>query len=367
MIPVYKPYLPKQSLEYAHDAINSTWISSHGKYLSLVKDKLKEITESKFIVLTNNGTSATHLLAIILKHKYPEIKNLIVPSNVYVAAWNMFLSNPRYNLIPIDSDINTWNYSEKELEKSYQQYFENTACLIVPNIGNIVDVPKLQDKFPNWVFIEDNCEGFLGRYSDKKRSGTASSASSVSFFGNKTITSGEGGVFCTNDEELFEYANSAHAHFITKEKFIFSDLGYNYRMTNIQAAILYGQLEILDDILHKKIKLFDTYKEELANINKIDFQKTEEGTSHSHWMFGIRIKDSSKEKVDKLKLHLYQNDIDTRPMFPPIGLHGHLRKFDGMFPTSEELYNTGLILPSYPELSKSEIQYIAKTLKKFLQ
>ena len=91
MIPIYKPFLNKKNLKYAHDAIDSTWVSSQGKYLDYVKDELKSLLGSHKIILTNNGTTATHLLAISLKYKYPNINKIIVPNNVYVAAWNSFL------------------------------------------------------------------------------------------------------------------------------------------------------------------------------------------------------------------------------------------------------------------------------------
>lgn len=364
MIPVYKPYLPKESVKYAHDAIESTWISSHGKYLSEIKDEIKKITNSKYVILTNNGTSATHLLAIALKFKYPNIKNLIVPSNVYVAAWNMFLLNPKYNLIPVDSDINSWNIDESKLNDLYREYQENTAFLGVHNISSVINIPSLKKKYPKWVFVEDNCEGFMGKYPNGQRSGTESIAFSVSFFGNKTITSGEGGMFCTNDKEIFEYINRAKSHFMTKEKFIFDGLGYNYRMTNIQAAILYGQLEILNIILEKKKDIFEIYQNELSSEKRISFQISE---NLSYWMFGIRINNSSKEEVDSLKLFLYQNDIDTRPMFPTINMHGHLREYKGPFPNSDLLYETALILPSYPGLSKGELLYICNTIKEFFK
>ena len=124
---------------------------------------------------------------------------------------------------------------------------DNTAILVVHNIGNIINVPKLKLEFPNTVILEDNCEGFLGKY-DNKYTGTESFASSISFFGNKTITSGEGGAFITNDDDVFEYINKIKSQGQSNEKFIHDVLGYNYRMTNIQAAILYGQLDSLSEI-----------------------------------------------------------------------------------------------------------------------
>lgn len=239
MIPIYKPYFTEQNLKYAHDAINSGWVSSQGEYLDLAKNKLKDLLETKRVILTSNGTTATHLLALALKYKYPHIKKIIVPNNVYVAAWNSFLFDKEYELVPIDADLETWNFDLDKLESVID---ETSAVLIVHNIGNIINVPKLKERFPNTVFLEDNCEGFLGKY-DNKYTGTESFASSVSFFGNKTLTSGEGGAFITNDDDVFEHINKVKSQGQSNEKFIHDVLGYNYRMTNVQAAILYGQLE----------------------------------------------------------------------------------------------------------------------------
>lgn len=367
MIPVYKPYLPKKSLKFAHDAIDSTWISSHGKYLDLAKEKLKKLSGCEYVILTNNGTSATHLTALALEFKHPNITNIIVPSNVYVAAWNMFLVNPKYNLIPVDSDPNTWNISLEKLDDVYEKYYDNTAFLAVHNIGNIIPMHIIKERYPKWVLIEDNCEGFLGEY-DNAPSGTLSLASSVSFFGNKSITSGEGGMFCTNDKEVFEYINRAKAHFITKDKFVFDGLGYNYRMTNIQAAILCGQIDLLGDILSKKKEVFNKYKEnliELSDSGKLSFQEQANDTVHSNWMFGIKINGYDKDKLDKLILHLYRNDIDSRPMFPPINHHKHLSYIKEDFKVSNQLYEQVIILPSYPELNNSEISHICKKLKNY--
>lgn len=370
MIPIYKPYLPTKTLSYAHDAINSTWISSHGKYLSMTSERLKEITNSKFVVLTNNGTSATHLVAHSLFYKYPNIKNLVVPSNVYIAAWNMFISTPKFKLLSVDSDLETWNFDLESILQTLDSYRDidildqNTAILAVHNLGNIINVPELQKKLANIPIIEDNCEGFLGSYNSLP-SGKSSLSYSVSFFGNKTLTSGEGGAFFTDDEEIFEEINRVRAHGITPQKFIFDGLGYNYRMTNIQAALLYGQLEIKEEIQEKKKIIFDLYRKELKDYPGIHLQKNEEGTINPNWMFGVRF-DLTKDKMDQLQLHLHYNDIETRPMFPPINYHSHLSDL-GNFPISKKLYESIIILPSYPDLMNSEVTYICNTIKNFLK
>jgi perosamine synthetase len=366
MISIYKPYFTKESLKYAHDAIDSTWISSHGKYLSLAEEKLKEITTSKYVILTNNGTAATHLVACALNFKHPSIKRIVVPSNVYIAAWNMFRTNPIYTLDPVDANIDTWNFDwQSEKFDYYLTRGEKEAILVVHNIGNIINVPAIKEKYPKAIIVEDNCEGFLGKYQGKP-SGTTSLAYSISFFGNKTVTSGEGGAFCTDEEDIYNEMNRVRAHGITSEKFVFNGMGYNYRMTNIQAAILYGQLEILPEILAKKQNIFDIYIKELKH-DLIHFMKLEGDGSHNpNWMFGVRF-DLSKEKMDKLQLHLHYNDIETRPMFPPINYHHHYLDFGYHFPVSKKLYETVLIFPSYPDLSETEVKYICKTIKNFLK
>lgn len=359
MINIYEPYLNKKNLSFAHDAIESTWISSHGKYLNIIKEDLIDISGSKYVLLCNNGTTATHLMAIGLKFKHPNIKNIIVPNNVYVAAWNCFLMNPEFNLIPIDSDLETWNINYVELDKKLKEYSsEDTAILIVHNIGNIVNVQTLKEKYPDYIFIEDNCEGFLGEYGGFK-SGSKSLMSSVSFFGNKTLTSGEGGALFTDDEDIFEYLNSVRTQGSTNKKFIFDKLGYNYRMTNIQAALLKGQIDDLCDILEKKEFIFNLYKSILSDF--VEFQKVEPNTKHSNWMFGIKVNND----VNVLSLELYKQGVENRPMFPPMSYHDHLFRFSKPEEeiNSKKLKDSCLILPSHPNLLKEEVNYICELIK----
>lgn len=363
MIPIYKPFLTKENLKHAHDAIDSGWISSQGEYLDFCKNEIKNIIGSNKIILTNNGTTATHLLSIALKYKYPHIKKIIVPNNVYVAAWNSFLFDKNYELIPIDANLDTWNF---DLDKIEDNLDENTAILVVHNIGNIVNVPELKRRFPNTVIIEDNCEGFFGKYEDKY-TGTESFVSSASFFANKTITSGEGGLFMTNNEDVFDYINTVKNQGQSQEKFIHSVLGYNYRMTNIQAAILYGQLLNTKDIFEKKKIVFNEYKKNLKNIESISFQKEDDNTNHSMWMFGIRINNFDIYKKKELELHLYKSGIETRPMFYDIKKHYYLKNTKCETKNAELLQSQCIILPSFPNLTKSQINFICDKIIKIVE
>jgi perosamine synthetase len=363
MIQVYQPYFTENNLKYAHDAIDSGWVSSQGEYLDLAKNKLKEILGCKKIILTNNGTSATHLIAIALKYKYPHIKKIIVPNNVYVAAWNSFLFDKNYELIPIDSDLNTWNFDTSKIEEILD---DETAILVVHNIGNVINVPKLKNKFPKTIIVEDNCEGFLGKY-DGKYTGTESFASSISFFGNKTITSGEGGAFITNDDNVFEYINKVKSQGQSHEKFVHDVLGYNYRMTNIQASILYGQIECLEEIISNKERVFKSYKKILGDVDGIVLQKEEEGTQHSKWMFGIRLENFTLEQKKNLELYLFRNGIDTRPMFYEIKKHKYISNTFNDDTNSLKLNEQCLILPSYPQLTDSQVKFISNKIIEFLK
>ena len=203
MIPIYQPHQFTESIEYAKKAIDSNWISSQGEYLDSCKEIFKNKFGYKYVIFTSNGTTACHLMAEALKFKYPNIKNIVVPNNVYVAAWNTFKMSTDYNLIFVDADLETWNANYHELENLSP---EDTAFLIVHNVGNIINVPKLKKRFPGFVFLEDACEGLMGKY-ENQYTGSASWVSAFSFFANKNLTSGEGGALVTQDKDIFEYLN----------------------------------------------------------------------------------------------------------------------------------------------------------------
>ncbi len=208
--------------------------------------------------------------------------------------------------------------------------------------------------------------GFLGKY-EGKFTGSESLCSSISFFGNKTITSGEGGAFVTSDEEIFEFINTTKNQGQSDSKFIHNVLGYNYRMTNVQAALLYGQLCDLNEIQQRKSYVFEEYTKNLESVDNICFQKIEPGTDHSKWMFGVRFTDFTITEKKLLELYLFESGIDVRPMFYDIKKHDYLKEIDAVTKNAQQLQEQCLIFPSYPELTKSQIKYITNKIKKFLK
>ena len=363
MIPIYKPYLPKKSLEYAHDALTSTWISSQGNYLPKVEESLKELLGVSYVQLVNNGTAATHLVSKGLLYKYPHLNKIFVPNNVYVAAWNSFIYDKEFYLHPIDADVNTWNFNTSILKNQVLKYGKRCAVLGVHNIGNIIDIPKLQKDLPKGtVIVEDNCEGFTGKYGEYN-SGTQSFISSISFFGNKIITCGEGGAVVTNDKEVADYIKSVQGQGQSKDKrYVHDTLGYNYRMTNVQAAILLGQLEQLSVIKEKKEELFNYYKKELENIEGVLFQTQEEGTTHSNWMMGVRLVGSPS--FETTSTYLKNKNIDTRPMFYPMSYHTHLKSVakKDREEVASLLSKECVILPSFPDITKNERNHVVSSI-----
>jgi perosamine synthetase len=289
MISIYEPNIIGYS-KSAINAINSGWISNHGEYINKSNNKLREIMNCKYSILMANGTCATHCLFLAIKYKYPDVKKIYVPNNSYVAAWNSALMVYSMDQIEVmKMDLDTWNINtDEEYIKTLEQ---NTAVLIVHNLGNIVNVTRLKQIRPDLIFVEDNCEGLFGEY-EGIYSGTFEGVlcSSISFYGNKIITTGEGGVFLTNNEDVYNYILKAYSQGLSHERYLHDTHAYNYRMTNIQAAFLYDQLNDIRAILDNKRKIFQNYEnllEPLINEGCIKLFKKENNTKSADWIFVI--------------------------------------------------------------------------------
>jgi perosamine synthetase len=367
IIPIYKPYLSKYKTSPV-DAINSEWISNHGKYIELATAKFKEILNAKHVILMANGTVATHCLFLSLRFKYPHISKIYVPNNVYVAVYNSALMEYKLeNLEILKINENTWNMSEDD--DYLLSLDQNSAIVIVHNIGNIIDVDKIKRLCPNIVLIEDNCEGLFGKYNGKY-TGTSDNilCSSVSFYGNKTITTGEGGAFITNDDDVYNHIRHVFSQGMTTKRFIHDCHAYNYRMSNVQAAFLYEQLNDLFHILELKEKIFQNYTKLLENEiknNIISIQSVHSNCERANWMFTIHLKNNNKD-IDDIYNYFIEKQIETRPFFYPYYSHEHLKQIrnnthDNL--VSENLNKNTIMLPSYPELTFKEQEYIANTVK----
>lgn len=354
MIPIYKPRIYKDS---ALQAIESGWISSQGDFIGKATEELKQFFSIPYVILMNNGTSATHMLLKALKFKHSLIRKLYVPNNVFVAVWNVCLYDNLFDVEILKMSPKTLNM---RVDEEYIQSLEkDSAVLIVHNVGNIINVPRLKRMRPDLIFIEDNCEGLFGKY-EGVYSGMseASLCSACSFFANKIITSGEGGAFFTHDKDVYDYIYSTIHHGIGDKKFIHPRLGYNYRMTNIQAAMLYDQLKNIDTILNDKEKLFKLYKQLLENT-ALMYPEQEVYTQSAPWMFICGI----KKPYEEIYSIFQKQNIDIRPFFFDIHSHSHLTHFHR---EEMKLDCTFIMLPSYPDLEEEQIQRITAVLKQLI-
>ena len=367
MIPIYDLSIARYTSS-AINAITSGRISYQGEYINLVETQLKTLMNSKYCILMANGTCATHCMVLSLKYKHPNVQTVFVSNNSYVAAWNSVLSEYNINQIRVmKMNIDTWNIStDAEYINSLDKH---SAVLIVHNLGNIVDVPRLKELRPDLVFLEDNCEGLFGKYGEVY-SGTsdASLCSSCSFFANKIITSGEGGAFFTQHDDVYNYIKSAYSQGVSNEKYLHDMLACNYRMTNMQAGLLYEQLGDIRNILDNKRNLFRRYEEllfHLTNARKVILMVTERKTTAAPWIFALRIVNNRKTIVETVDFFKRKN-VDIRPFFYPINRHGHLRTIPNHDQVSTLLNKEVVMIPSSPEMPFAHQQQVVDAISSFI-
>jgi len=368
IISIYKPNISLYSSS-SIEAINSEWISNHGIFVEKATQKLSHYLTCKYVILMSNGTCATHCLFLAIKFKYPEIKKIYVPNNAYVAAWNSALMV--YNIEELEvmkMNLDTWNIETNE--NYIQSLDKNSAVLVVHNLGNIINVPRLKQLRPDLIFVEDNCEGLFGKYNGIY-SGTSSDSlcSSISFYGNKIITTGEGGAFLTNHQDIYEHIKKVYSQGMSNTCYLHDVHAYNYRMTNIQAAFLYEQLNDIESILANKKQIFENYDlllQPLINEGKIVLFKKEDNTENAHWIFAIRIIGNNKsieETTEFFKIH----NVDIRPFFYPINKHGHLTSIQNNDDTSFLLNKEIIMIPSSPTITIYEQKQVINIINLFLQ
>ena len=366
MLTIYEPNINEYS-NSAIKAIESGWISNHGEYVEKSMQTIREIINCNFAILMANGTCATHCLFLSLKFKYPEINKIYIPNNAYVAAWNTALMVYSIeNLEVMKMDLKTWNINTDE--EYIKTLDSNSAVLIVHNLGNIINVPRLKSLRPDIIFIEDNCEGLFGKYNGVY-SGTSSDSlcSSASFYGNKIITTGEGGVFFTQHKDIYDHINKVYSQGMSEVRYLHDVHAYNYRMTNVQAAFLYDQLNDITNILENKRRIFSNYKTLLDGLIKMDkvalFEK-EENTECANWIFTVRLIGNSKT-IEETTTFFKDNEIDIRPFFYPINKHNHLSIIENNDKISEILNKEIIMIPSSPKITIEQQEKVVNVIYKF--
>ena len=357
-IPVYRPTLPLKAKEYVNECIDSTWISSRGEFIHKFEESFCTVLDVPFATSVSSGTTALHTALAALSITAGD--EVIVPDLTYIASLNAIAYTGATPVL-VDSDKMTWNIDAKLIEEKITN--KTKAIMAVHLYGNPCDLEELRiicDR-NNLFLIEDAAEAFGSKYKDKY-CGSYGDISAFSFFGNKTITTGEGGMVVTSNSDLYERSALLKSQAVSPSREYWHDeIGYNYRMTNVQAAIGLAQLEQAEDILLRKKDLAKKYIVSLEGL-PMTFQKQQEFGENSYWMVSAVVK--SKLMRDNLRLYLGENGIETRPFFYPASRMPVFYS-ENLNENAYFLSDRGLSLPSFPSLSAEEVDFICSKIKSF--
>lgn len=358
--PVYQPNLSGNEKKYVQECLESTWISSKGKFIKQFENDFSKFTGIKNSVSVSNGTVALHVALLALGIGKDD--EVIVPTFTYVASVNA-IHYTGAKAVFIDSDIQTWQIDTKRIEERISS--RTKAIMAVHIYGHPCDMDEiLRIAHKHNLYIIEDCAEAIGTYYKKKHAGTFSDIATFSFFGNKTITTGEGGMVCTDDDHLADLSSRIKGQGLAKNQEYFHDIiGYNYRMTNICAAIGCAQLERIKNILKEKDRVAQSYINNLQGL-PVKYHQAIGDVKHSYWMFTILA--ASDTERTALRNFLKENGIETRPTFHPVHtmpMYNTGEKFN----VAEDLGSRGINLPSYPDLSDSDIKFITDKIKAFYE
>lgn len=355
-VPVYRPSLNGREKEYVLDCLESTWISSKGAYIRRFEDGFSERLGVRHAASVCNGTVALHLALLALGITQGD--EVIVPTLTYVASVNA-IAYTGATPVFVDSVRETWQMDVRDIEAKLTP--RTRAIMVVHLYGHPCDMGAISALAVrhNLFVIEDCAEAFGSLYQGKPV-GSFGNVATFSFFGNKTITTGEGGMVVTDDKTLHERALHYKGQGLAAHREYWHDvIGYNYRMTNICAALGLAQLEQADGFIARKREIAELYKAGLQDC-PVEVHRELDGVQHSYWMVSILVPDASQR--DPLREHLARGGVETRPLFHPVHtMPMYARNFQ-RHPVAEDLGWRGMNLPSWPGLSDDTISRITELI-----
>ena len=360
-IPIYRPWLAGNEKKYVNECLDSTWISSKGKFIPLFERKFAEYLGVHQAASVCNGTVALH--AALLALGVGPGDEVIVPTLTYIASVNA-IAYTGASPVFVDSLPDTWQMDPDDVQKKITS--RTKAIMAVHLYGHPCEMQRLGELAKkHGIYLIEDCAEALGSEYHGKKVGSFGDIATFSFFGNKTVTTGEGGMVATNDETLHDRVVHFKGQGLAKQREYWHDvIGYNYRMTNICAAIGLAQLERVQETIDRKRKIAEKYRELLKDMPVVCHGEQKD-TFNTFWMFSILL--PKAEQRDPLRTHLLQAGIETRPLFYPAHTMPMYSKKFQKHPVAEDLGWRGINLPSYPELTEQDIIFIAKAVEKGLK
>jgi perosamine synthetase len=360
-IPVSRPALIGREREYVMDCLDSSWISSNGKYIELFEKHFAEYLGIKHAMACSNGTTALHLALLALGVGPGD--EVIVPTLTYVATANA-VSYTGATPVLADCEVNAWTLDAEQIETLITS--RTKAIIPVPLYGHPCDMDPILDlaKAHKFHVIEDAAEALGAQYKGKL-CGSIAEISTFSFYGNKTITTGEGGMVVTHDDDVAAKVRILKGQGMDpSRRYWFSMVGYNYRMTNIQAALGVAQLENVGEFLAKRRRIGELYNEHLREVPGITLPIEKDYATRSYWMYSILIEEEYGKSRDELMLKLAENGVETRPFFYPMHIMPvYADKKLSNLKNAERIASKGITLPTFFELENEDIVFISNVLK----
>ncbi len=366
MIPVCEPTLSGREAEYVADCLESGWISSAGKYIDLFEEAFAAFCGAVHCVSCSSGTAALHLALAALDIGPGD--EVIVPSFAMIAVGNAVIytgATPRL----VDSKRDTWTMDPEQVAAAVNG--RTRAIITMHTYGHPVDMgPILEIAGPGKIaVIEDSAEAHGAEYKGR-RCGSIGLMSAFSFYGNKILTTGEGGAVTTSDAALAARLRSLKSHCFGNPRFLHEEVGFNYRMTNIQAALGLAQTEAAEKLVEMRRRNAAAYNSLLAGIPGVETPPEAPWARSSYWMYGIVLGAEFPLSRDRLMEEMRRGGIDTRAFFHPLHLQPAYAKLTagrpvaaGAMPAAEELGARGLYLPSSSHLEDEQIRTVAGAIR----
>lgn len=363
-INVAVPRLSEKEKAYVNEALDSTWISSRGPFIERFEAQVAAMAGVKHAIACNNGTTSLHLALVGMGLEAGD--EVIMPSLTYIATANCVHycgAKPVF----IDNDPRTFNMDPARIEEAITP--RTKGIVVVHLYGQSADmapIMEIADRHGLWV-LEDAAEAHGAKYKGAPVGGIGR-CGSFSFFGNKIITTGEGGAVTTNDDALAESMRLLRSQGMSADKRYWHPVvGFNYRMTNLTAAIGVAQMERLDDALTKRAEIARWYDEALSGLTShIELPFTAPGCTHSFWMYTIMLRPHLQVSRDDVMERMDAEGVETRPVFYPV--NDMPPYFDNTVdaPNARRCAASGINLPTHELLSAKDIARVSETLRRAL-
>ncbi|MDJ0686516.1 MAG: aminotransferase class I/II-fold pyridoxal phosphate-dependent enzyme [Alphaproteobacteria bacterium] len=364
-LPITTPSLAGNELKYVADCIETVWISSQGGYIEGFQNAFSAYHGSGMALCTSSGTTALHLALVALGIGPGD--EVVVPDITFGASANVVVHT---GARPVFVDVHPETLT-MDVQCLKGAITENTKAVMPVHLyGHPCDMDPIIEIAQNYdLRVVEDCAEALGAEYKGQKVGLLGDVGCFSFFANKVITTGEGGMVLTKDHDLFDRLSLYRDHGMSKDrKYWHLVPGFNYRMTNLQAAVGLAQLERIDHFLQQRDRVVDTYYNRLKDIAGIKTPLTASWARNIHWLYSIIvIPEILGIDREELALELHKHGIETRPVFPPLHAQPAYRGQDGSFPTSEYFAAHGLSLPTGNTLSVQEADHVGEMIRRVVQ